>query len=163
MFITLLVATATLDGLPPYRTVLNCFHLFWTIVLIYFELFWYILFGWFYRLIIVLTFKLFTFKLFTFKFHPQSSLQYLHYNITFKLFTFKVLTLSSLQYYCASALFVWLAQQPKYFIVLHKCVAENSELIHNTPDFAEDFDSLICKSTVFSLLYIYIYIYIYIS
>ena len=65
MFIILLVATATLDGLPPYRTVLNCFHLFWTIVLIYFELFWYILLGWFYRLIIVLTFKLFTFKLLT--------------------------------------------------------------------------------------------------
>ena len=38
MFITLLVATTTLDGLPPYRMVLNCFHLFWTIVLIYFEL-----------------------------------------------------------------------------------------------------------------------------
>jgi len=68
MFITLFVATTTLDGLPPYRMVLNCFHLFWTIVLIYFELFWYILLGWFYRLIIVLTFKLFTFKLFIFKF-----------------------------------------------------------------------------------------------
>ena len=69
MFITLLVATATLDGLLPYRTVLNCFHLLWTIVLIYFELFSYIL-GWFYRLIIVLTFKLFIvliFKLFTFQ------------------------------------------------------------------------------------------------
>ena len=26
MFIILFVATATLDGLPPYRTVLNCFH-----------------------------------------------------------------------------------------------------------------------------------------
>ena len=68
MFITLLVATTTLDGLPPYRMVLNCFHLFWTIVLIYFKLFWYILLGWFYRLIIVLTFKSFTLKLFTFKF-----------------------------------------------------------------------------------------------
>ena len=67
MFITLFVATTTLDGLPPYRMVLNCFHLFWTIVFIYFELFWYILLGWFYRLIIVLTFKLFTFKLFNFK------------------------------------------------------------------------------------------------
>ena len=68
MFITLFVATTTLDGLPPYRMVLNCFHLFWTILLIYFELFWYILLGWFYRLIIVLTFKLFNFKLFIFKF-----------------------------------------------------------------------------------------------
>ena len=29
IFIILLVATATLDGLPPYRTVLNCFHLLW--------------------------------------------------------------------------------------------------------------------------------------
>ena len=88
IFITLLVATATLDGLPPYRIVLNCFHLFWTIVLIYFELFWYILLCWFYCLIIVLTFKLFiilTSKLFT-----------------FKIFTFKLFTLSSLQYYCAS-------------------------------------------------------------
>ena len=75
MFIILLVATATLDGLPPYRTVLNCFYLLWTIVLIYFKLFSYIL-GWFYRLIIVLTFKLFTFKL---------------------------LTLFSLQYFCASS------------------------------------------------------------
>ena len=74
IFITLLVATATLDGLPPYRTVLSCFHLLWTIVLIYFELFSYIL-GWFYRLIIVLTFKLFIFKL---------------------------RTLFSLQHYCAS-------------------------------------------------------------
>ena len=27
MFIILFVATATLDGLPPSRTVLNCFHL----------------------------------------------------------------------------------------------------------------------------------------
>ena len=27
MFIILFVATATLDGLPPYRTDLNCFHL----------------------------------------------------------------------------------------------------------------------------------------
>ena len=27
MFIILFVATATLDGLPPYQTVLNCFHL----------------------------------------------------------------------------------------------------------------------------------------
>ena len=42
------------------------------------------------------------------------------------------------------ALFVWLAQQPKYFIVLHKYVAENPELIHDTPDFVEDFDSPIC-------------------
>ena len=41
-------------------------------------------------------------------------------------------------------LFSWLAQQPKYFIVLHRYVAENPELILNTPDFAEDFDSLIC-------------------
>ena len=64
MFITLLVATATLDGLPPYRTVLNCFHLLWTIVLIYFKLFSYIL-GWFYRLIIVFNFKLFTLEFFT--------------------------------------------------------------------------------------------------
>ena len=45
-----------------------------TFVFIYFELFWYILVGWFYRLIIVLTFKLFIFKL---------------------------RTLFSLQYYCA--------------------------------------------------------------
>ena len=74
MFITLLVATTTLDGLPPYRTVLNCFHLLWTIVFIYFKLFWYILLSWFYRLIIVHTFKLFIFKL---------------------------RTLFSLQYYCA--------------------------------------------------------------
>ena len=36
MFIILLVATATLDGLSPCRMVLNCFHLLWTIVLIYF-------------------------------------------------------------------------------------------------------------------------------
>ena len=63
MFIILLVATATLDGLLPYWTVLNCFHLLWTIVFIYFELFWYILLGWFYHLIIVLIFKLFIFKL----------------------------------------------------------------------------------------------------
>ena len=28
MSIILLVAIATLDGLPPYRTVLNCFHYF---------------------------------------------------------------------------------------------------------------------------------------
>ena len=33
MFIILLVATATLDGLPPYRTVLNCFHLLWLYLL----------------------------------------------------------------------------------------------------------------------------------
>ena len=29
IFIILFVATAILDGLPPYRTVLNCFHLLW--------------------------------------------------------------------------------------------------------------------------------------
>ena len=33
MFIILFVATATLDGLPPYRTVLNCFHLLWLYLL----------------------------------------------------------------------------------------------------------------------------------
>ena len=43
-----------------------------------------------------------------------------------------------------ATLFVRLAQQPKYFFVLHKYVAENPELIYNTPDFVEDFDSLIC-------------------
>ena len=87
MFITLLVATATLDGLPPYRTVLNCFHLLWTIVLIYFKLFSYIL-GWFYRLIIALTFKLFTFKL---------------------------LTLFSLQYFCASVSLKYFCTSPSPF------------------------------------------------
>ena len=29
-------------------------------------------------------------------------------------------------------------------MVLHKYVAENPVLVHNTPDFVEDFDSLIC-------------------
>ena len=43
-----------------------------------------------------------------------------------------------------TTLFVWLAQKPKYFIVLHKYVVENPELIHNTLDSAEDFDSPIC-------------------
>ena len=37
-----------------------------------------------------------------------------------------------------------LAQEPKCFIVLHKYVAENLVLIHDTPDSAEDFDSPIC-------------------
>ena len=40
--------------------------------------------------------------------------------------------------------FVWLAQKPKYFIVLPEYVAENPELIHDAPDSAEDFDSPIC-------------------
>ena len=43
-----------------------------------------------------------------------------------------------------TTLFVWLAQKPKYFIVLHKYVAKNPELFHDTPDFEEDFDSPIC-------------------
>ena len=43
MFIILLVATATLDGLPPYRTVLNYFHLLWLYKL-------YPLLGWLCRL-----------------------------------------------------------------------------------------------------------------
>ena len=43
MFIILLVATATLDGLPPYWTVLNCFHLLWLYLL-------YPLLGWLCRL-----------------------------------------------------------------------------------------------------------------
>ena len=87
MFIILLVATSTLDELPPYRTVLNCFHLLWTIVLIYFKLFSYIL-GWFYRLIIALTFKLFTFKL---------------------------LTLFSLQYFCTSVSLKYFCTSPSPF------------------------------------------------
>ena len=33
MFIILLVATATLDGLPPSRMVLNCFHLLYLYLL----------------------------------------------------------------------------------------------------------------------------------
>ena len=44
IFIILLVATATLDGLPPSRTVLNCFHLLW-----FYKL--YPLLGWLYRLL----------------------------------------------------------------------------------------------------------------
>ena len=43
MFIILLVATATLDELPPSRTVLNCFHLLWLYKL-------YPLLGWLCRL-----------------------------------------------------------------------------------------------------------------
>ena len=43
MFIILFVATATLDGLPPYRTVLNYFHLLWLYLL-------YPLLGWLCRL-----------------------------------------------------------------------------------------------------------------
>ena len=43
MFIILFVATATLDGLPLYRTVLNCFHSLWLYLL-------YPLLGWLYRL-----------------------------------------------------------------------------------------------------------------
>ena len=43
MFIILLVATATLGGLPPSWTVLNCFHLLW-----FYKL--YPLLGWLYRL-----------------------------------------------------------------------------------------------------------------
>ena len=38
-------------------------------------------------------------------------------------------------------LFVWLAQRPKYF---REKVAENPKLFQDTPDLAEDFDSLIC-------------------
>ena len=43
MFIILFVATATLDGLPSYRTVLNYFHLLWLYLL-------YPLLGWLCRL-----------------------------------------------------------------------------------------------------------------
>ena len=43
MFIILFVATATLDRLPPYRSVLNCFHLLWLYLL-------YPLLGWLWRL-----------------------------------------------------------------------------------------------------------------
>ena len=43
IFIILLVATATLDELPPSRTVLNCLHLLWLYKL-------YPLLGWLYRL-----------------------------------------------------------------------------------------------------------------
>ena len=43
MLIILLVATTTLDGLPPSRTVLNCFHLLWLYKL-------YPLLGWLCRL-----------------------------------------------------------------------------------------------------------------
>ena len=50
MFIILLVTTVTLDGLPPYRTVLNCFHLLW-LSLLYPLLGWlYHLPGWFYSI-----------------------------------------------------------------------------------------------------------------
>ena len=43
MLIILFVATATLDRLPPYRMVLNCFHLLWLYLL-------YPLHGWLWRL-----------------------------------------------------------------------------------------------------------------
>ena len=51
-------------------------------------------------------------------------------------------------------LFVWLAQQPKYFIVLHKYAAENPEPIHDTPDFAEDFDSPICLACTTATIFL---------
>ena len=107
MFIILLVATATLDGLPPYQTVLNCFHLLWIIVLIYFELFWYILLGWFYRLIIVLIFKLFTFKLLT-----LFSLLYL---LCFRLFPSTVRPLPPLWYIYIYIYILWEIAPPAPF------------------------------------------------
>ena len=42
-----------------------------------------------------------------------------------------------------ATLFDWLAQKPKYFIVLEGYVPENLELFQDTLDFAEDFDSCI--------------------
>ena len=41
-------------------------------------------------------------------------------------------------------LYLFGLQKPKYFIVLDEYVAENPELFHDIPDFAEDFDSPIC-------------------
>ena len=64
MFIILLVATATLDGLPPSRTVLNCFHLLW-LFLLYRLLGWLCrLPGWFYSIAFTFTLTCITFNLY---------------------------------------------------------------------------------------------------
>ena len=64
MFIILLVATATLDGLSPYRTVLNCFHLFW-LYLLYPLLGWLCrLPGWSYSIAFMFTLTCITFSLY---------------------------------------------------------------------------------------------------
>ena len=64
MFIILLVATATMDGLPPYRTVLNCFYLLWLYKL-YPLLGWLCrLLGWFYSFAFTFTLTCITFNLY---------------------------------------------------------------------------------------------------
>ena len=59
MFIILLVATATLDGLPPSQMVLNCFQLLW-LYLLYHLLGWLCrLLSWFYFALTCITFNLY--------------------------------------------------------------------------------------------------------
>ena len=53
-------------------------------------------------------------------------------------------------------LFDWLAQKPKYFNGFEEYVAENLKLFQDTPDLAEDFDSLICLDcTILILLFVW--------
>ena len=64
MFIILFVATATLDGLPLYRTVLNCFHSLW-LYLLYPLLRWlWRLPSWFYSIAFTFTLTCITFNLY---------------------------------------------------------------------------------------------------
>ena len=99
MFIILLVATATLDGLPSYRTVLNCFHLLW-----FYKL--YPLLGWLYRLPGWFYSFAFTFILICIIFH-LFAFMFILICIIFHLFAFTFILICiifHLYYYCLTVL-----------------------------------------------------------